>query len=79
MFLEVKNIPGLSVVGKAPIGMEHGGFYLNLSHMLFVKIEKNTINFYTNELVFHLYFEKEAMAEYERLKKIILKKELLLT
>ena len=77
MFLEVKPVPGLSVVGKIPIGMEHGDFYINLSHVLFIRFEKHTINFYTDEVVFHLYFEDEAMAEYERIQKIILKKEIL--
>ena len=77
MFLEIRPVPGLSVVGKVPGGMEHGGFYINLNHLVFIRFESHTINFYTPDVVFHLYFENEGMDEYRRIQEIILKREIL--
>ncbi|MBF0237291.1 MAG: hypothetical protein HQM12_06265 [SAR324 cluster bacterium] len=74
MFVEIRKIPGLSVVGKLPVGMERGGFFLNMEHILFVSFETRMINLYTDEIVFHLYFEEDAMSEYQRLKTLFTKK-----
>ena len=72
MLLEIKKLPGITMVGKLPLGLERGGFYLNLEKMLFITFDAHAINFYTDAQVFHVYFEQEAMKEFERLKKLIM-------